>query len=157
MGNFETALPLSIEAVVGTRRLHGAEHPHTLVAIGSLAALQTSRRDFVEAQKLHEEALDGRRRVLGPDHLDTLNSLFGLGCCLVGQCDGLAPSHVASNESCATRNPASGDETTDKRTRGIQLMQEAATAAQRVLGDAHPTTQHFQRGLQTAIVRSTES
>ena len=127
--------------------------------------------DFTRARPLHEEALAGRRKLLGNDHLDTINSMHGLGQCLVGL--GLAAA-AAAGSGCSDRADcdqqrtgpsalsnlqAEFDESTTTasaiceqplETAGLELLRQAVCTAQRVLGRAHPSTQQFLNGLASA-------
>mmetsp|Transcript_88012 Transcript_88012/g.284167 ORF Transcript_88012/g.284167 Transcript_88012/m.284167 type:complete len:91 (+) Transcript_88012:246-518(+) len=74
---------------------------------------------FAMARPLREQALELRRRLLGEAHLDTLNSMHGLGRCLVGVGE------------CGPR---------------LEMLEAVVATARRVLGEAHPTTEHFAEG-----------
>ena len=132
MASFDLALPLSQEAVEGTRRIAGDEHEHTLCAIGSLAALYNSMKNWTDARPLHEEALEVRRRTLGETHLETMNSMSGLGQTLAGL---------------------------GEKEEGMALLEEAVDTAQRVLGGGHPSMnfsalQHTSRGEWSGLGRT---
>jgi hypothetical protein len=104
MGNLDEALQLSSEVVAATRRAvrvgrgegrgggeddgedgeDGEAWEEAAHAIGSLAAIHAMMGNYEESRPMQEEVLEWRRRVLGMEHLDTLNSTFGLGQCLIG-------------------------------------------------------------------------
>jgi len=131
------ALPLNIEAVEGFRRIVAAVAPvqlasnditgvgdeHTIAlahAVNSLAALFSSISDWEKARPLYEEALAAQKRTLGENHPMTIESISGLGQCLV----------------------ALGE-----MRQGLDLCQEAVTTARRVFGSDHPDTKHFEARL----------
>jgi len=98
----------------------GTEPEQAAHAIGSLAAVHSHMGHFAMALPLREEALELRRRLLGEAHLDTLNSMHGLGRCLVG---------------------------VGERVPRLEMLEAVVATARRVLGEAHPTTKHFAEGL----------
>eukprot|EP00933_Yihiella_yeosuensis_P001199 TRINITY_DN101956_c0_g1_i1.p1 TRINITY_DN101956_c0_g1~~TRINITY_DN101956_c0_g1_i1.p1 ORF type:complete len:297 (-),score=59.82 TRINITY_DN101956_c0_g1_i1:304-1194(-) len=121
MGNYPVALKLS-EEVVATMRAAEAEEDldETFAhAIGCLAAVHNLMGNHELAKPLHEEALEMRQQLLGEGHLDTLNSMHGLGQCFVG---------LGEHEE------------------GLALLERVATSSKRILGEAHPSTQHFEEG-----------
>jgi len=109
-----------MEVVASIRQTVGSETEEAAHAIRSLAAVRTLMGDYDLAKPLHEEVLEWRQRVLGNDHLDTLNSMHGLGQCL-----------VLCHE----------DE------KGRALLERTVNIAERVLGKAHPSSKHFSKGL----------
>ena len=62
--------------------------------------------------------------MLGKEHLETMNSVYNLGRCLIG---------LGDNKQ------------------GTRLLQWAASTSTRVLGETHPSTQHFASGLREAV------
>jgi hypothetical protein len=54
------------------RRVHGDEHPGTLIAAGKLADSLLNLGSFAEAELIAREALGVSKRVLGDEHPDTL-------------------------------------------------------------------------------------
>jgi tetratricopeptide (TPR) repeat protein len=142
MRNYAAALPLSEEAVASIRAtvasqsgegegeegseegehgsFHTAEAGHAII---SLAAIHGAMGNFARSKPLHEEALQMRRELLGEEHLDTLNSKHGLGQTLVG---------LGQHEE------------------GMAMLVLCVATAKRVFGEAHPSTQHFCKGLADA-------
>jgi hypothetical protein len=57
------------------RRVLGDEHPHTLIAMGNLAASYHKQKQWAKAKGLSEELLALKRWVLGDDHPDTLATI----------------------------------------------------------------------------------
>jgi tetratricopeptide (TPR) repeat protein len=103
-----------LDRAVAWRRQHlGADHPHTLASLNSLALLYHDRGRYDEAEPLYQEAVAGRRRTLGPDHPSTLTSL--------------------NNLAVLYRDRGRYDE-------GEPLLQEALAGRRRALGPDHPHT-----------------
>src|SRR5262249_58752600 len=68
------AEPLLHENLQAYRRAVGADHPHTLVAVNSLAALLREQGKLSEAELLFRQNLEGYRRSLGPEHANSLKA-----------------------------------------------------------------------------------
>ena len=121
-GNYAKALGLSREVVAAHKRTAGdvmnVERAH---AVRSLAAALNLMGKFTEARPLHERVLAFRKEHLGEEHLDTLNSTYGFGQCLVGL----------------------GEEQ-----QGMAMIEHAASAAARIFGKNHPSARHFASGLE---------
>jgi len=129
-GSYAEALRLSKEVVDTTRRSMGRQgHEEAAHSIGSLAAVHNLMGNYTLAEPLHREALRIRERLLGKEHIDTMNSFYGLGQCLVGQ----------------TRHK-----------QALVLLEDVASTSQRILGQAHPTAVHFRNGLAAAKERIQE-
>jgi len=128
-GSYEAALTLSEEVVAATRRAMGDEPAGEEAAhsIGSLAAVHNLMGNCALAEPLHREALGIRQRLLGSEHVDTLNSMYGLAHSLFG-----LGRHVEA----------------------LDMLQRVAAAARRLLGDTHPTAQHFANGLAAAQAKA---
>ena len=63
----------------GIERIHGKDHPITLVVVSDLANLLLDQGNYVESEKLSRRALEGKERVLGTNHPKTLFSVVNLG------------------------------------------------------------------------------
>jgi tetratricopeptide (TPR) repeat protein len=123
-GNFEAALTLSEEVVASHRKCMAASQEvideEAAHSIGSLAVVHNLMGNCALAYTLHLEALEIRQRLLGDTHLDTLNSRYGLGQCLVG---------LGRHEEA------------------LAMLDRVASTSLRVFGEKHPTYQHFSNGL----------
>ena len=70
---------MSFMQVMETRkRVLGAEHPHTLVSMGSLASTYRNQGRWKEAEELDIQVTEARKRVLGAEHPHTLISMGSL-------------------------------------------------------------------------------
>ena len=56
--------PLYAEALEVQRRVLGADHPDTLLAVNNMAVLCYKKHDFAVAKTLMKEAASGRKRIL---------------------------------------------------------------------------------------------
>ena len=121
-GNLVSALKLSEEVVAATRRMMGNDEGNSEAAHAfcSLAAVHNLMGVYELAQPLHMEALEMRLRLFGEEHVDTLNSKYNLAQCLVG---------LREHEH------------------GLEMLEEVAVTARRVLGETHPSYEHFSNGL----------
>ena len=124
-GSYEVALKLSEEVVAATRRTMGDEPAGEEAAhsIGSLAAVHNLMGNCQLAEPLHREALQIREQLLGSEHVDTLNSTYGLAHSILGL---------------------------GRHAEALGMLERVASAANKLLGAAHPTAQHFANGLQKA-------
>jgi tetratricopeptide (TPR) repeat protein len=86
-GNLAEAIPLQEQVVEASRRVHGEEHPDTLMAMRDLAKMMWDVGDLAEAKPLEEQVLETSRRVLGEEHPDTLTAMYGLAEILQAQGD----------------------------------------------------------------------
>ena len=59
-------------------RVLGTEHPDTLSAMGTLAAIYRNQGRWKEAEELQLQVKDARFRVLGAEHPDTLQAIEDL-------------------------------------------------------------------------------
>jgi hypothetical protein len=71
-GKYAEAEKMGREVFAVSKRVLGAEHPHTLTAAGNLAASLSRPRKYAEAEKMEREMLAVRKRVLGAEHPHTL-------------------------------------------------------------------------------------
>lgn len=100
------------------QRLHGPEHPDTLLNWHNVAAMLRAQGKFVEAVKEHRAVLQVRERIHGPYHTNTLESCF----------------HLALNLEAA-------QEFDEARVHAWQ----ATIGAREFLGPEHPTTRLYER------------
>ena len=56
----------------------GAEHPHTLSAMGNLACTYSNQGLWKEAEELRLQVMDARLKVLGAEHPHTLLAMGNL-------------------------------------------------------------------------------
>ena len=57
------------------QRVHGPDHPSTLVTMDNLGAIFMQDGRNADAEKLFRQVVDSQRRVLGPEHPNTLRSM----------------------------------------------------------------------------------
>jgi type II secretory pathway component PulJ len=73
------------EVLAVSKRVLGAEHPHTLNTANNLAASLKRQGKYDEPEKMQREVLTVRKGVLGADHPDTLTTADNLADSLSGQ------------------------------------------------------------------------
>jgi len=112
-GAFASARELEEQALNRFRELLGEHHPHTLRAMGNLAATLRTLGELGKARKLGEQALKGFRELLGEHHPHTLRAM-----------NGLAGTLYVQRELDQAR----------------KLQKQALKAFRKVLGDRHPDT-----------------
>jgi eukaryotic-like serine/threonine-protein kinase len=83
LGEYEAAVEPQRLALEQRRRLLGADHPLTLVALYRRGALGCEMTRYKEGEVDLRAATTGLRRVLGNDHPDTLRSITATGYCLM--------------------------------------------------------------------------
>jgi tetratricopeptide (TPR) repeat protein len=127
-GQYQQALALHEQALVGRRRVLGDEHPDTLTSVNNLAEARQAVGDPNGARQLHEQTLAVRRRVLGDDHPDTLRALSNL----------------------ALTRRVLGDPNGAR-----DLFEQALAGRRRVLGNDHPDTLNSIDNL-AAVLRAIE-
>jgi len=71
-GNLEEARLLLVEALEGSRRVLGSDHPDTLTSMLGLGVVLSKLNDGEAAAALLRECFDGRQRVLGQNHPHTI-------------------------------------------------------------------------------------
>ncbi|HKQ50414.1 MAG TPA: tetratricopeptide repeat protein [Phycisphaerae bacterium] len=76
LGLFDTAAPYLRAALELRRRELGGEHLDVATSLEHIAWLAGNKRDYVEAQRLYEEAVALRRRLQGNDHEDVAGTLY---------------------------------------------------------------------------------
>ena len=117
-----------------------------LDALSNLAATTWGSGDYVEARPLLEELVGVHRRVVGDKHLDTLRAISDLGALLSGMCENAAALPVGMQAiPTATRFPG-----------GflayyvwLQLLEEALSGQQQMLGGEHEETAYTAASLAT--------
>jgi tetratricopeptide (TPR) repeat protein len=107
------AVLLGEPLVTDSKRVRGADHPHTLAARNNLASAYRGAGRTDEAIRLLEQTLTDMERVRGADHPDTLTE--------------------RSNLASAYRGVGRTDE-------AIRLLEQTLTDQERVLGADHPDT-----------------
>jgi CHAT domain-containing protein/tetratricopeptide (TPR) repeat protein len=112
-GKYAQAIPFAEQALAGSERLYGAEHPHSIVRVLNLARAYSGGGRHREAGPLFERALAVREKTLGKDHPDTLDAANALGMQYRQQ------ARLAEAEA---------------------LLKRTLAARQRVLGKEHPNT-----------------
>ena len=83
LGLNDSALALEKQVLADRKRVLGAEHPDTLLAITGVGVYLNALGKLDEAEAYDREALEKSRRVLGTNHAETLNCLANLGTLLV--------------------------------------------------------------------------
>jgi non-specific serine/threonine protein kinase/serine/threonine-protein kinase len=78
LGLYREAEPLAEEGLKTSRRVLGAEHPDTLLAMNTLANLYWYEERLDEAEALYTELIATRRRVDGPEAAVTLRVQYDL-------------------------------------------------------------------------------
>ncbi|MEV4055187.1 tetratricopeptide repeat protein [Amycolatopsis sp. NPDC049688] len=112
-GHVGTAHGYFTRACDSYERIHGVDHPNTLIARNNLAGAYESAGDLERAIPLYNAILAVRERVLGPDHPDTLIS---------------------------RNNLAYVYRVTGNLERAIPLFEASLADRERVLGADHPDT-----------------
>jgi Tetratricopeptide repeat len=77
-GHWNEAEKLQIDVMELSKRLLGAEHPHTLTSMTNLAATYGEQGRWNEAEKLQVDVMELRKRLLGSEHPHTLISMNNL-------------------------------------------------------------------------------
>jgi tetratricopeptide (TPR) repeat protein len=149
------AVSLARSLVADQERLLGAEDPHTLDALNSLAIATQDAGRTGEAIALHERAMTARWRILGPDHPDTLESCNHLARAYLyaGQIREaicrheqvmaarervLGPEHPHTLQSACFLALAYRD--AGRIGEAVSLLERNVEASERILGSDHPET-----------------
>ncbi|MFD3917857.1 FxSxx-COOH system tetratricopeptide repeat protein [Streptomyces sp. NPDC058595] len=112
-GQLSQAISFAERSTTSSARLHGEDHPSTLVSRNNLASAYRAAGDLERAIPLYEQTLTDSIRVLGENHPDTL----------------------ISRNNLASAYRAAGD-----LERAIPLFEQTLTDSVRVLGEGHPDT-----------------
>ncbi|MFT7837749.1 tetratricopeptide repeat protein [Saccharothrix sp. BKS2] len=164
-GDPATAIALHTRAAQGHERLHGPDHPDTLISRNNLAGAYQAAGDLGRAIPLFEATLADCERVLGSDHRNTLTSRNNLASVYetagdLGRAIPLYEATLADRErvlgsdhrntltsrnnlACAYR--AAGD-----LGRAIPLFEAALADCERVLGPDQPDTLNSRNNLACA-------
>ena len=84
-GKYEEAEPLCREVLEVRRETLGNRHPHTLIAMGTLAVELHSQGKYDEAEPLFREVLEATRETLGNRHPNTLIAISNLNRLLLNK------------------------------------------------------------------------
>ena len=117
--DLEKALSMERDVYSGRLRLHGEEHPQTLIAANNYASRLVGLKRFEEAKTLLRRITPVARRVLRESDELTLKmrSMYAQALC---------------------RDPAA---TLDNRREAVTTLEEVERTARRVFGGAHPLTE----------------
>jgi hypothetical protein len=74
-GEFDLALPLSLDCLARRTSILGEDHADTLKSTNELAVLYTKQGQYELALPLYDQCLLKRTATLGNDHIDTLKSM----------------------------------------------------------------------------------
>jgi hypothetical protein len=77
-GYSKEAEALQTEVLDKRNKILGAEHPHTIFAMASLASTNGNLGKYTEAEKLELQVLDKRNRIFGMEHPDTILAMANL-------------------------------------------------------------------------------
>ncbi|MFD0209624.1 tetratricopeptide repeat protein [Streptomyces hirsutus] len=154
-GLIDQAIHYAERSADADARIHGPDHPDTLVSRDNLAGTYEAAGDLTRAIPLYEATLADRERVLGPDHPDTLTSRNNLAYAhqLAGDHTRALPLHKATladrervldpdhpNTLVSRNNLAGTYEAAGDHTRAIPLYEATLADTQRILGPDHPHT-----------------
>ena len=112
----------------GRLRLHGVQHPQTLIAANNYASALQRLKRFEEAKALMRKMLPVIRRVLGESNETTLGMMMMYAVALY-------------------EDPAA---THDDLREAVTTLEDAGRIARRVLGRARPLTTGIEIGLRDA-------
>ena len=84
-GKLKETEPYFRRSLEGYERVHGPDHPGTLMSVNNLDTLLQSQGKLDLAKPYYHRALEGRERTLGLDHQNTLNSVGNMGHLLRAQ------------------------------------------------------------------------
>ncbi len=128
LGRYEHALRLKRDVYSGRVKLNGEEHEETLRAANNYAWSLNALQRFEEAKTVLRKTMPVARRVLGEGNrlLLMMRWKYGEAIC---RADGAALDEVRES---------------------VNMLEETARTARRVLGDAHPTTVGIEKYLQIA-------
>jgi tetratricopeptide (TPR) repeat protein len=154
-GEVGTAIAYHARATTSRERLHGPDHPDTLISRNNLAYAYRLAGDLGRAVPLFEANLADYERVLGPDHPNTLISRNNLAGAYrsagdLGRAIRLYEATLADRERVlgadhpdtltSRNNLASAYESAGDLGRAIPLHEATLADCERVLGADHPNT-----------------
>ena len=128
LGRDEEALRLKLDVYSGRLKLHGEEHPQTLIAASNYSASLFHLQRIEEAKALLRKVTPVTRRVLGDNHDITLKMRFGYAASICFD----------------------AGSTLDDLRGAVTTLEETARTARRVLGGAHPLTTVIERQLRAS-------
>ena len=128
LGNMEKALSMERDVYSGRLKLHGEEHPQTLLAANNYAISLKHLKRFEEARSVTRKMIPVARRVLGESNDVTLK---------------MRQNYAQS----LCRDPNS---TLDDLREAVTTLEDAERIARRVLGGAHPITEGIENHLRNA-------
>jgi len=136
LGREEEAMRMLRDVYYGRVKLHGKEHAETLREANNYADLLKNLKRFEEAKALLRQMIPMSRRVLGESAQITLKmrTIYAL---------------VLREDPGATL---------DNLREAVEMFEETARIARRVLGGAHPLTADIERALQQSreVLRARE-
>ena len=125
LGRLEDALRTARDVYSGHLKLHGEEHPKTLLAANNYAGSLSRLQRFEEAKSLLQKTVPVARRDLGESDQYTLTMITNYAIAL-------------------SRDPAA---TLDDLRESVTMLEEAERTGRRVLGNAHPMVLGIQKDL----------
>ena len=84
-GRWNESEELRVQVVEISKRVLGAEHPHTLMSMHNLAWTLERQGRYIESEKLNKQIIEVGRRVLGAEHPVTLKGMHNLAQTLNSQ------------------------------------------------------------------------
>jgi len=128
LGRLEEALSMERDVYSGRLKLHGKDHPQTLIAATNYAASLQALERFEETKSLLRKTMPVSRRVLGDSNEFPLRMQLCYAVALY-------------------KEPAA---TLDDVREAVTTLEDAERTARRVMGGAHPLTTGIDAGLRTA-------
>ncbi len=122
-GDLDSARGVGEQAVEASRRVFGAEHPTTLMAMNNLALALHAKGDAAAARDLHEQELAVCRRVRGEEHPETREGTLPAGGRPVPAGAGrAAPIHARTGAGAGKNAKRTRRRTPDRRCRSAHDM-----------------------------------
>ena len=84
-GRHAQAEQLAKRALTVDEMTFGADHPHTVSSLASLAWIEFDQGKYLEAERLYRRTLTIREKALGPNHPDVAQSLNNLAAIFIKQ------------------------------------------------------------------------
>ncbi len=128
LGRHEEAISMRRDVYSGFLKLHGEEHPRTLLAANNYASSHNDLQRFVEAKSLLRRTVPVARRALGENDKLTLTMTWLYARALY-QADGA---------------------TLDDLREAVETLEDVERLWKRVFGEAHPETPRVQGALANA-------
>ena len=124
----EEAMSMRRDVYSGTLKLHGDQHPRTLLEANNYASILAKAGRYKEARSLLRKTIPVTRRVLGESHELTLKMRWIYAMALYDDADA----------------------SLDDQREAVTKQEELARTARRVLGGAHPLTVKIEGELRKA-------